>query len=149
MKNLYLSRRDVLDRIHQNPNAVPVVYPDEFGRIVGGADLAAIATDAAGRLGLALDHEALARLAGLDKAALTDAVKATRDLIGFLDRRGYDNDSPSSRAAWEILWDGMREWDNRAWDWAEIGAGTALAYLFCPTVEEQDAAILARGSTAH
>jgi hypothetical protein len=43
----------------------------------------------------------------------------------------------------------MRQWDNRQWDWAEIGAGTALAYLYAPVVEEQEAVILARGSTAH
>lgn len=149
MRDLYLTRRDVLDRIHQNPNAVPVVYPDEFGAIVREANLSEVASGAAGRLGLALDHEALARLAALDTAELIDAIKSTRDLIGFLDRRGYDADSATSRATWEILWDGMRNWDNRQWDWAEIGAGTALAYLFGSVVEEQEATILARGSTAH
>jgi hypothetical protein len=149
VKELFLTRRDVLDRIHQNPNAVPVVYPDEFGTIIAAADLSVLARDAAGRLGLTLDHEALARLSALDTGELVDAIKATRDLIGFLDRRGYDAASALSRATWEILWDGMRQWDNRQWDWAEIAAGTALAYLYAPAVEEQEAVVLARGSTAH
>ena len=150
MNDLYLVRRDVLDRIHQNPNAVPVVYPDEFGAILKDADLVAIARDAVARLGLpALNESALARLSGLDKAKLIDDVMATRDLIGFLDRRGYDNASAESRAAWELLWDGMRDWDNGKWDWPQIAAGTALANLFCPRVEEPARVVIARGSTAH
>ena len=150
MNDLYLVRRDVLDRIHQNPNAVPVVYPDEFGAILKDADLVAIARDAVARLGLpALNESAQARLSGLDKARLIDDVKATRDLIGFLDRRGYDNASAESRAAWELLWDGMRDWDNGKWDWPQIAAGTALANLFCPRVEEPARVVIARGSTAH
>ena len=150
MNDLYLVRRDVLDRIHQNPNAVPVVYPDEFGAILKDADLGATAARAVARLGLpALRESALARLSSLDKAGLVDDVKATRDLIGFLDRRGYDNAGAESRAAWELLWDGMRDWDNGKWDWPQIAAGTALADLFCPPVEEPERVVIARGSTAH
>jgi hypothetical protein len=150
MQELYLTRRDVLDRIHQNPNAVPVVYPDEFGAILKGADVAAVARDAVARLSLpALSDDVTGRLAQLDKEGLVAAIKARRDLIGFLDQRGYDAGSNDCRAAWEVLWDGMRHWDNRQWDWAEIAAGTALADLACPLVEEREAVVLARGSTGH
>jgi len=150
MNDLYLVRRDVLDRIHQNPNAVPVVYPDEFGAILKDADPVAMARDAVTHLGLpALSESALARLAGLDKARLVDDVKATRDLIGFLDRWGYDNASAESRAAWDLLWDGMRDWDNGKWNWPEIATGTALAALYCPPVEEPERVVIAHGSTGH
>ena len=149
MRDIYLSRRDVLDRIHQNPNAAPVVYPDEFGAILARADLAAIAGEAIARLGLPpLSEGALARLAGLDKAALIDALKAKRDLIGFLDAHDYD-DGAEARAAWGVLWDGMSRWDNRAWNWQQIAAATAMVDLFCPPVEQREAVVLARGSTAH
>lgn len=150
MQDQYLIRRDVLDRVHQNPNAVPVVYPDKFGAILQDADVAAIARDAVTRLGLPPLAEGIAaRLAALNKQALIDEVKANRDLIGFLNKRGYDNTSAESRAAWEVLWDGMRAWDNRSWDWPEIAAGTALAELWCPLVEEREAVVIARGSTGH
>lgn len=149
MTDLYLRRRDVLDRVHQNPNAVPVVYPDEFGAILAGADLVALARDSAERLGLSLDQDVVTRLSGVDKGQLVAAIKARRDLIGFLDQRGYDDDSAGSHAAWEVLWDGMRDWNNRQWDWPRIGAGTALAQLYCPVVEEREAVVLGRGSTSH
>lgn len=149
MRDIYLSRRDVLDRIHQNPNAAPVVYPDEFGAILMGADVTAIAGAAIARLGLAsLPESALARLAALDKAALIDALKARRDLIGFLDAHDYD-DGAEARAAWRVLWDGMSQWDNRAWNWPQIAAATAMVDLFCPPVEQHEAVVLAHGSTAH
>jgi hypothetical protein len=150
MRELYLVRRDVLDRLYQNPNAVPIVDPDRFGAILHGADIPAIAGEVAARLDLPpLDAADQARLAGLDKPAVMAALKAKRDLIGFLSNESYAEDSAGSRAAWEVLWDGMRPWDNRAWDWPRIAAGTALAALFCPPVEEQQAVVIARGSTAH
>lgn len=149
MRDIYLSRRDALDRIHQNPNAVPVVHSDEFGAILMQADLAAIAGEAIERLGLPpLPAGALARLAALDKPALIDAIKAQRDLIGFLDKRDYD-DGAEARAAWQVLWDGMRQWDNRVWDWPQIATGVALVDLFCSPVEERAAVVLAHGSTTH
>ena len=146
----YRVRRDVLDRIHQNPNAVPVVNPDNFGDILGAADVVAIAHDAVRRLGLpALSENVLERLGALDeKGFIAHQIKGNRDLIGYLDNRGYD-DSPGSLAAWTVLWDGMRDWDNRKWDWAEIATGAALASLCCPLVEEYEQIVLAHGSTAH
>jgi len=48
-----------------------------------------------------------------------------------------------------VLWDGMRSWDNRNWDWQTLATGVALAGMFCPAVEEREAAVLARGSTTH
>lgn len=151
MKDQYLVRRDVLDRIHQNPNAAPVVYPDQFGAILNETDVPATARDAAARLGLpALSQAALARLANLDKQGLLDnEVKANRDLFGFLDRRGYDNRSAESYAAWAVLWDGMAHWDNTKWDWKVLATGVALASLFCPLVEEREQIVIGRGSTGH
>lgn len=150
MKDLYLVRRDVLDRIHQNPNAVPVVYPDTLGEILLQADVPAILAGAQERLGLpVLDAESQARLGALDKPALIAQIKSRRDLIGFLDHLGYDDAAAGARAAWEVLWDGMRAWDNRSWDWQTVAAGTALASLFCPTVQERETTVLARGSTSH
>jgi hypothetical protein len=127
---------------------VPVVYPDEFGTIVQATDLMTTARAATERLGITLPGDALARLGALDKVALLGAIKARRDLIGFLDERSYD-DGDGSRAAWQVLWDGMRQWDNRSWDWEQIAAGTALVSVCCPVVEEREAMVLARGSTGH
>ncbi len=151
MKDLYLVRRDVLDRIHQNPNAVPVVYPDELGKVLQQADLSAVARESAARLGLAeLSQSAQSGLAGLDKALfIAEHIKGHRDLIGFLDRRGYDNASGDSYAAWAILWDGMKNWDNRKWDWAEVATASVLVSLCCPEVEQREPVIVGHGSTAH
>ncbi|HZS86096.1 MAG TPA: hypothetical protein VFE42_01225 [Chloroflexota bacterium] len=151
MKDQYLVRRDVLDRIHQNPNAVPIVYPDEFGAILNDTDVVATARDTVARLGLpALSDAALSRLGALDKKDLLEArIKGNRDLIGYLDKRDYDNDSAESLAAWSVLWDAMRNWDNRQWDWKVFAAGVALIDLFCPVVVEAEQVVLAQGSVAH
>lgn len=150
MRDQYLIRRDVQDRIHQNPNAAPIVYPDDFGAILKAADVPAVARDVLARLGLpTLSEAAQAGLANLDKQALIDRdVKGNRDLIGFLDRRNYDA-SAESYAAWAVLWDGIHHWDNRQWDWNTVAAGVALVALFCPLVEEREAVVIGHGSTAH
>lgn len=151
MKDQYLVRRDVLDRIHQNPNAVPVVDPDEFGATLLAADTAAVARDAAARAGLPpLSDGAVSRLANLDRQRLIDQdIKGNRDLFGFLDKRGYDDASPESYAAWAIAWDGMRHWDNLQWSWPTIAVGVALIDQFCPVIQEYEQVVLARGSTGH
>ena len=151
MKDQYLVRRDVLDRIHQNPNAVPIVYPDEFGAILNDTDVVATARDTVARLGLSpLSDAALSRLGALDKKDLLEArIKGNRDLIGYLDKRDYDNDSAASLAVWSVLWDAMRSWDNRQWDWKVFAAGVALIDLFCPVVVESEQVVLAQGSVAH
>ena len=151
MRDQYLIRRDVLDRIHQNPNAVPIVYPDEFGAILQAAGVPAVARDMVAQLGLpTLSEAAQARLANLDKQGLVDNdVKANRDLMGFLDRRSYDDASAESYAAWAVLWEGIRQWDNRQWDWNTVATGVALVALFCPVVEQREAVVIGHGSTAH
>jgi hypothetical protein len=151
MKDQYLVRRDVLDRIHQNPNAVPIVYPDEFGAILNDTDVVATARDAVASLGLpAFGETTLSRLGALDKKDLLEAhIKGNRDLIGYLDKRDYDSDSAESGAAWAVLWEAIRNWDNRQWDWKVFAAGVALIDLCCPTVAEAERVVLAQGSVAH